>query len=904
MKKSLLLILVILSALLAFSACKKDCAHENYYVEHESSADCYHEGTRYYNCLDCGEFLRTETIPATGHSFSEWDVTSEPTCTQVGIEKRYCYNCALEEQRNTPLAEHDFSSWECLIAPDCDDSGKEYRYCYHCRDDEERYVAPLGHTPNSNAVKTNEIPATCYSEGSYDMVVYCVDCGEALETTTHTTSKTQHTPASAVEENRINATYEKDGSYDMVVYCSVSACHEELERTTYTLDMLVHHPGTAVIENRVESTCIKAGSYDEVVYCLDEDCGHKELSRKTIALELAAHIGGNAVIENAIAATCTANGSYDEVVYCKTCNVELSRAKRTTDKADHTSSPAVSENVVDATCTENGSYDEVVYCSECNAELSRSKKATAKLGHTPSDSVVENYVDSSCTKAGSYDNVIYCSVCGDEISRETVAIEIADHTPSATVKENVIESTCTSFGSYDKVVYCSVCGVEMKREASIDNSTKPHQYDGNECTVCGDLCESKGLSFTPSDDGTYYSLAGRGECNDKNIVVPESYNGLPVKIVESSAFLNDTTLKSINIPSSVTSIGRYALKGCSSVESLSLPFVGETASGSTLVYHLGYIFGVENKDIPQTLKSVTVRGFIGSEAFRSCSRITDVTILNQSVISSSAFAYCSSLEKVTLPAKLQGINPSAFRDCTSLKEIILPDMLQDIGLSAFSGCTALTSIVVPNSVTSIGESAFYNCKALTSITIPFVGSSLESGTPSHFGYIFGAADYANNAKYVPTTLKTVVVAGYQYHPIDQGNGCTIRNNAFYGCSYIESITVENASISSYAFQDCTRLKSITIGRFDNVSTDSFVTINNYAFKGCTSLNTVVFGNFENSKAPNYQLTIYQNAFNGSATIANVYYAGTAEEWQNIAIVATGNEAFTAATIHYNYVPEE
>ena len=96
------------------------------------------------------------------------------------------------------------------------------------------------HTP-ADAVRENEVAATCTTVGSYDEVVYCSVCKAEISRTQKTIEKIAHTPAAAVEENRVEATCTAAGSYDEVVYCSV--CKAEISRTQKTIDKLPHDFG-------------------------------------------------------------------------------------------------------------------------------------------------------------------------------------------------------------------------------------------------------------------------------------------------------------------------------------------------------------------------------------------------------------------------------------------------------------------------------------------------------------------------------------------------------------------------------------------------------------------------------------------------------------------------------------
>ena len=186
-----------------------------------------------------------------------------------------------------------------------------------------------------------------------------------------------------------------------------------------------------------------------------------------------------------------------------------------------------------------------------------------------------------------------------------------------------------------------------------------------------------------------YRVMGIGIVAELDIVIPDTYNGLPITEISQDAFNVNSShanayLTSVTIPDSVTTIGDRAFRNCSSLTSVT---IGDSVTS------------------------------IGNDAFYNCSSLTSVTIGDSvTTIGRYAFYNCSSLTSVTIGDSVTTIGQSAFEDCSSLTSVTIPDSVTTIGYSAFKDCSSLTSVVIPGSVTSIESSAFYNCSRLTSIT--------------------------------------------------------------------------------------------------------------------------------------------------------------------------------------------
>ncbi|KAK8899075.1 hypothetical protein M9Y10_001374 [Tritrichomonas musculus] len=63
-----------------------------------------------------------------------------------------------------------------------------------------------------------------------------------------------------------------------------------------------------------------------------------------------------------------------------------------------------------------------------------------------------------------------------------------------------------------------------------------------------------------------------------------------------------------------------------------------------------------------------------------------------------AFAKCSDLASISIPASVTEIEDSAFQQCNALTKIIIPSSVKSFGKNAFKSCCKLEEITVPASV--------------------------------------------------------------------------------------------------------------------------------------------------------------------------------------------------------------
>jgi len=168
-----------------------------------------------------------------------------------------------------------------------------------------------------------------------------------------------------------------------------------------------------------------------------------------------------------------------------------------------------------------------------------------------------------------------------------------------------------------------------------------------------------------------------------------------------------STLKSIDIPSSVHTIGDYVFWQCGALTSVylhdGLSSIGNsvfnecTALQAILIPKTVEKMGSTVFDTCTSLQSITIPASvsdIGTQTFLSCTSLNSAIILGKiNLLTEGTFKDCTSLNYVYLPNELTGIGKGAFQNCSSLKKLELNDNISNIANGAFSGCTSLSYII-------------------------------------------------------------------------------------------------------------------------------------------------------------------------------------------------------------------
>ena len=316
--------------------------------------------------------------------------------------------------------------------------------------------------------------------------------------------------------------------------------------------------------------------------------------------------------------------------------------------------------------------------------------------------------------------------------------------------------------------------------------------------------------------------------NVEHLILPNTL----ITIGEEMFYQSD--LRSVVIPTNVTTVGYSAFKRCSSLTTVTFEKESQlkTIGGDYYYGAFSDCTALTSIEIPASVET------IGNTAFSDCSSLATVTFEKGSrlkTIGNNAYYRCTSLTSIEIPASVETIEKKAFMHCSSLATVTfekgsqLKTIAGDSYDGAFSDCTALTSIEIPASVETIEATAFKRCSKLTTITFE-KGSLLKTiGGGYYSSYYHGAFSDCSSLTSIeiPASVET------------------IEATAFKRCSKLTTITFEKGSLlktigggyySSYyhgAFSDCSSLTSIEIPA-------SVETIEATAFKRCSKLTTVTF----------------------------------------------------------------
>ncbi len=378
----------------------------------------------------------------------------------------------------------------------------------------------------------------------------------------------------------------------------------------------------------------------------------------------------------------------------------------------------------------------------------------------------------------------------------------------------------------------------------------------------------------------------RADSGDRDDDGNPIYRNYTVKYINMDAFLENTTITHVTLPStvsitqegtsnalrfrgctnlkSVTFNGKVSIipasmfSGCGNLETLGLDWREIVSIGWGAFRDCGYNFGVLDylpnvKTIEryafsgvQSITSINLTSltYIGSEAFSGCGNLESVTIDGENLELESSnlngpFSYCGKLRTVKFGDGVVDMSYDCFRGSTNLETVELGRGITKINeIYVFKGLTSLTTFIAKGTIRDIPYGLFEGCTNLRTLKLEWNKiETIEGRAFKECGYDFGALDYLPNVK----TIERYAFSGVQsITSINLTSLTYIGSEAFSGCGNLESVTIDGENLEQESsnldgpFSYCGKLRTVKFG-------DGVVDMPYDCFRGSTNLETVELG---------------------------------------------------------------
>ena len=212
--------------------------------------------------------------------------------------------------------------------------------------------------------------------------------------------------------------------------------------------------------------------------------------------------------------------------------------------------------------------------------------------------------------------------------------------------------------------------------------------------------EEINLAYTLNRDGASYTVKGMGEVTSSTIIIPNTYKGLPVTVINPSGFYYNLIITSFILSDNIVEISdRF-----DSLKNLVKISIGK---GVNKIYRQ-FAFGCS------ALSEIIV------DKDNASYKSIDGSLYNKSGLTLIQYASGKENSSFVIPDDVTELSITAFNYAKKLTSIIFPTAMATIGEKAFLGCISLSLCDFRNAtvIPSLGPDAFYSASNTCKIVVP------------------------------------------------------------------------------------------------------------------------------------------------------------------------------------------
>ena len=875
---------------------------------------------------DCS-YTTYKEIPALGHDLEHHE-GKEPTITEVGWKpydtcKRE--GCDYTTYQELPAHEHQESDWIIDVVGTCVENGTKHKECTVCHITMATAPDTSGVHVHANQSEENYLEATCTQEGYYEVVIFCLDCGQEVSRTPVVIPAKSH-ELEHHEAKAVTCTERGRDAYDTCKNCSYTTFVEIPAPGHVQDEWIIDIAPTCTTAGEKHVNCLVCGvliervgikalghsfadewSFDENNHWKESTCGHDVTTPIT---------------PHSYDATwkCTECGYQDTNLHgtaIRTKTLQINGLDLYLSVSNSTSTFSFINEIEVADGATFGVFTDL----ECSNEI-RSKTGSLKIiDNNTFYILVENGKDIALYTVVIRRRPIYrvsfnsdggTAVLDQQIEEDSFA-SLPEITPEKTGYTftkwmfdftTPITSDITIQAQYTPIVY------NINYVLKNGTHANPHTYtiEDNYITFSDAEFEDKlfigwyvksttveggyeyitGFSSNKLTDitvyGAFYGTKGlvingdtvTGYVGDSStVVLPLVYKGVVIKNVAKDAFKDNKVIKRIETSSLYYSIPGSAFDGCdldeivNDVQTISDgEIIEEPTTDSDFVLAIVKTLGYTAPSDMYYSQDNCLITYVGKKLVLGANNSVIPSDGSVTAISAYAFAGRLGITDLTIPDGITSIGEYAFKNCVNIQSITLAQSVTDVATTAFYGCNATLLTGDASAISTIAKNRSKN----TTYSVVLTGTSVPSESFKNCANLISVTisdsvlSVGNSAFSGCTGLTTVNW---------DATACTSAGSSGYtifnGCSKLETVNIGDnvTTIPSCAFSDCVGLTSIVIP-------DSVTSIGYAAFYGCRGLTSITI--------PDSVTSIGGSAFADSTGLTSVVIGNS--------VTSIGNSAFS------------